>query len=503
MVGIVGVLGRSCAANQSEMLKQMSLAIIHRGDEKHVRCLSSEDGFGGIAVRSRLDCDHSIHASQDGVTVLDHWNASRFVDGRGDIPFRFTDETDPDSSPDVDPRFLDTLLVSIGETEFSSMRSTFSMKPLYYQCKGPDFVFSTERKAIWRLGLNEAAELQPGQLLRVIAGRKPSSRQRERMSRPDTGSPPSHREVIQNLSTNISGSFRRLRSLRNVGVLFSGGVDSSLAAILTRDVCKNVILIAACAEKSHDDRLTSEVADRLGMDLLKVRIDAAAVWEILPELIYAVESSRQLDIEVALPFYLAARQAHDAGLSVVISGQGPDELFAGYARYVETFIREGEVALDNQLWNDVIATHRNNIERDERAIEYNQVSAFFPYLDSRFIVTAMSIPSSWKVAQDAMPDRKLVFRELAQEMGLPVEIANAPKKATQYSSGSRRAIAMAVRANARSKNDSSTVSGNNLVQGALNKIASEIGIPLVGSLRRNLMVDLTPTMRLVERIRKV
>jgi asparagine synthase (glutamine-hydrolysing) len=188
---------------------------------------------------------------------------------------------------------------------------------------------------------------------------------------------------------------------------------------------------------------------------------------------------------------------------VLVSGQGPDELFAGYARYLQTFIREGEEALDKQLWNDVIATHRNNIERDERAIEYNQVSAFFPYLDGHFILTAMSIPSSWKVAPDVTPDRKLIFRELAQDMGLPVEIASAPKKATQYSSGSGRVIAKAVRANVQSKNDSSDASESTLVQAALNKIASEIGIPLVGPVRGDLMMDLMPTMRLIERIRRV
>ncbi len=503
MVGIVGILGRRCTANQSELLKRMSQAISHRGDERLLKCPSSEDGFGAIAVRSRLDCDHSIRLSQDGITVLDHWDPSGFVGDRADIPFNITDELDPDSSPDSVLSSLDAMIVSLGKTGLMSLRPTFSMKPFYYQCKNSDFIFSTERKAIWRLGLNEAAELQPGQMLRVIPGRKPSTGQQLMMARPDTGSPPSRKEAIQTLSSNISNSFRRLHGLRNVGVLFSGGVDSSLAATLARDVCNNVILIAACAEKSYDGRLASGVADRLGMDLVKVSIEPAAVWEALPELIYAVESSRRLDIEVALPFYLAARQAHDKGLSVLVSGQGPDELFAGYARYVRTFTQEGEEALDKQLWNDVIATHRNNIERDERAIEYNQVSAFFPYLDGRFILTAMSIPASWKVAPNAKPDRKLIFRELAQDMGLPVEIATAPKKAAQYSSGSERVIAEAVRANVRSKIDSRATNGSTLVQAALNKIASEIGVPLADPVRGDLMIDLMPTMRLIERIRRV
>jgi len=503
MVGIVGVLGRTSAANQSELVKRMSLAISHRGDEKLFKCLSSDDGFSAIAVRSRLDCDHRVRTSQDGVGVLDQWNPSGLVEGRVDSPFPITDEPDSYSNPDSVLGTLDAMVVSLGKTGLMSSRSTFSMKPFYYQCRDSDFIFSTERKAIWRLGFYEAAELQPGQVLSVIPGRKPSTRQRVRMARPDTGSPLSRKEAIQTLSSNISNSFRRLHGLRNVGVLFSGGVDSSLAATLAQDVCKNVTLIAACAEQSYDDRRASGVADRLGMVLLKVRIEPAAVWELLPELMYAVESSRRLDIEIALPFYLAARQAHDAGLSVLVSGQGPDELFAGYARYLQTFIREGEEALDKQLWNDVIATHRNNIERDERAIEYNQVSAFFPYLDGHFILTAMSIPSSWKVAPDVTPDRKLIFRELAQDMGLPVEIASAPKKATQYSSGSGRVIAKAVRANVQSKNDSSDASESTLVQAALNKIASEIGIPLVGPVRGDLMMDLMPTMRLIERIRRV
>jgi asparagine synthase (glutamine-hydrolysing) len=115
-------------------------------------------------------------------------------------------------------------------------------------------------------------------------------------------------------------------------------------------------------------------------------------------------------------------------------------LFAGYARHVALFENEGEKALDNQLRREVETTHETNIERDERAIAAHGIEAYFPYLSSEFVDIALSIASDMKIHLGGQPERKIIFRELARQLGLPERICVSPKKATQYSSGSSRIL---------------------------------------------------------------
>ena len=57
------------------------------------------------------------------------------------------------------------------------------------------------------------------------------------------------------------------------------------------------------------------------------------VEEILPEIIQNVEESGLLQVEVAIPMYLAAKLAAEDDIRVMFTGQAADELFAGYPWY--------------------------------------------------------------------------------------------------------------------------------------------------------------------------
>jgi asparagine synthase (glutamine-hydrolysing) len=202
-----------------------------------------------------------------------------------------------------------------------------------------------------------------------------------------------------------------------------------------------------------------------------VELNSEIVWDTLPELIYTIETSNQMDVEIALPFFLAAKKAVDEGCTTIISGQGPDELFAGYARHVKIFSEDGPKALEQQLWKEVSITHEANIERDVKAIAAHGGESFFPYLDQLFVRTALSIPVDWKIDPDGEPQRKVIFRELAQQMGLPKEIAFTPKSATQYSSGSAKLIIESIMENLESLESLSKKKAARRVQGVLNDIS--------------------------------
>jgi asparagine synthase (glutamine-hydrolysing) len=254
---------------------------------------------------------------------------------------------------------------------------------------------------------------------------------------------PNH--AVEQLSRHLQDSFNNLRGIERCAVLFSGGVDSSLAAIMTARMCKDTLLITARCEGSHDSRIARKSAEAIAIPINEVTIDSEIVWKILPDIVKSIKSSKRMDVEIAIPFFLAAQEAHNQGYDILVSGQGPDELFAGYARYERLMNQKGTEAVEDALWADYSVTDDVNIQRDIGAITYHGLEAFFPYLHKGFVKTALSLPATMNIDSTKSPSRKLMFRKLAIALGVPEEVASIPKKATQYSSGTSKMLVKSFR----------------------------------------------------------
>jgi asparagine synthetase B (glutamine-hydrolysing) len=282
---------------------------------------------------------------------------------------------------------------------------------------------------------------------------------------------------IDRLGLLLRSSLERIHG-RDAAVLFSGGVDSGLAAKLVQDVSENVVLYTTRTEDSHDKKMAEVSAEALGMELVEVDMQPDIVWKAIPSVTWAIESSSIMDVEIALPFFLAARKASQDGFTLMVSGQGPDELFAGYARHLRLFEEDGAELLEEQLWNEVSITHEANIERDERAIAFHGLEAFFPYLEPRFVNLSLTIPGELKVKPDSSPSRKIIFRELAHFLGTPQEITSLPKRATQYSSGSGRVLQEAICRNVKNASNLGRKRLRALTQAVLDELSREMGMPV-------------------------
>ena len=297
-------------------------------------------------------------------------------------------------------------------------------------------------------------------------------------------------------------SFDRLNRNTSCAVLFSGGVDSSLVALQVANRCTITHLVTTTSEGAHDTAAATKAASILGLPLITVELSPKLIWETLPEVIFSIETSRQMDVEIALPFYLASKKAAKIGCTTVVSGQGPDELFAGYARHVRTYVEKGPEALAEQLWSEVSVTHEANIERDERAIAAHGVESFFPYLDQEFVRASLSVPVEWKVSPDGTPQRKVIFRELARLMGVPEEIAHVPKSATQYSSGSAKALLQSIIEHVNEFSGLSRKKVSRQVQDVLDEIAYRIRMPTVQKKDRKFSLDLESVNRFLDKLER-
>jgi asparagine synthase (glutamine-hydrolysing) len=209
-----------------------------------------------------------------------------------------------------------------------------------------------------------------------------------------------------------------LRSDEGV-VAFSGGVDSALISTLAR-----LPVLAVGTEGSHDLHRAALVADQLQLTCDLVPIQERDIDEILPTVLKVLPRHTVTDVGIAVTLSLVAAAAEERGYARILSGQGADELFAGYARY------ERSVDLEADLRRDV-ETLPYQITRDQAVAGLFGTCLSLPYLDVRVVRAAQMIPAHRKIANGV---RKIPLREVASRF-LPRDIAYYQKKAMQYGSG--------------------------------------------------------------------
>jgi asparagine synthase (glutamine-hydrolysing) len=142
------------------------------------------------------------------------------------------------------------------------------------------------------------------------------------------------REAMQQLDLTLHTAVaRRLKSEAPIGVLLSGGIDSSVvAAVMARhtDGPVQAFTISSCADEPEDAPLARKVAAAIGARHTVLPMPADNGLSDWPELIW--QYGQPFGDPSALPTYAAARLARQHA-TVVLTGDGGDETFAGYPRY--------------------------------------------------------------------------------------------------------------------------------------------------------------------------
>lgn len=221
----------------------------------------------------------------------------------------------------------------------------------------------------------------------------------------------------------LADAIRTAVSLRSdTGVTaLSGGVDSALVAVLAGLPCI-VVGMKGC----HDIKKAQEVAQETGLSLHVRTVTGEEIEEALPRVIRIVGDPNPVDIAIATTLYFVAETAKDLGHTRILTGQGADEVFGGYARYLET--PPDRLA---DLFAADFATLSRQGNRDQRIAASFGRYLSMPYLDVRVVTAAGNIPPGERV-KDGI--RKKPLREVA-EIYLPKDIAYMDKKAMQYGTG--------------------------------------------------------------------
>ena len=233
----------------------------------------------------------------------------------------------------------------------------------------------------------------------------------------------------------ISAMRKRTQGLDRIGIIFSGGIDSVLVAWLAKDMVKEVICYNAGTLDSSDILFADRVAKDLELTLKVNVITKKSTQEMLPKIIYAIEDSDALQVEVALPIYSAMALARKDHVKVVFSGQGVDEIFGGYTWYPKIVASEGYSSLRNHMMEDLFLLYKETLEREDKTTMAHGIEMREPYLDKQVIKTAFDINPRLNVTGPNDKLGKQVHRTLADQLGIPKEVAYRSKDAAQHGSG--------------------------------------------------------------------
>jgi len=333
----------------------------------------------------------------------------------------------------------DFSLIIAKTEEIIAARDPVGVQPLYYGEDEAVAALASNRKALWKLGIEEPRSFPPGHVavvsregfkfkpVKTIAYAKPKPKTMEEAA-----------ETVQKLlERSVHG---RVQGLKEVAVAFSGGLDSSLVAFLAKKCGVNVHLIHVSLENQPETEEAWKAAEELKLPLHIHLFKEADIEKIISKVVELIEEPDPIKASIGLPFYWTAKKAAEAGFQVLLAGQGADELFGGYQRYVNEYMLEGDEQVRKTMYNDVVKIHESNIERDEKICSFHDVELRLPFASYQIAKFALSLPTELKIEKKADSLRKLVLRKAAENMGLSEAIAKNPKKAVQYSTGISSAL---------------------------------------------------------------
>ena len=309
-------------------------------------------------------------------------------------------------------------------------RDTLGVVPLYYG-RDPSgaLCFASEVKGLLAV-TRDVHELMPG--TRLVDGQVETEAQIP--IRPFTLAPAVI--VAAELRHRLRNAVRNsITTAPGFGSLLSGGLDSSVIAAIARPFTERLHTFASGLEGAPDLIHARDVARHLKVDHHERIVRFEEMLSVLPDVIYHLESFDALLVRSSIMHYLAA-QAASGYVPAVFSGEGGDELFAGYG-YLKKFALKD---LPGELLDITHRLHNTALQRVDRCTMAHGVTAWVPFLDPAVVEYAISIPPALKMNNGV---EKWILREAARGL-LPVEVVDRPK--AKFWEGSGVADRMAVHA---------------------------------------------------------
>jgi asparagine synthase (glutamine-hydrolysing) len=444
MCGIAGIWGDDDVAAVRAMIDRLS----HRGPDGEGLFAAADGatvlGHARLAVMDPQGGHQPMEGDRAPAAIVGNGEIYNYPELREDLELhhRFSSGSDTEVAlhlyEDLGPsmaRRLDgmfALAIADGDGLFLA-RDPLGIKPLYVGRRNAALVFASEIKALAGAA-DQVQRFPPGTCFHSSTGFRPFYDVPDRQPR-DFTLDTALRLVRETLLRAVE---KRLMSDVPVGVFLSGGLDSSVVAALMRERVDELHTFSVGLEGSPDLQAARRVAEHLDARHHESVFTVEDIERHLPEIVFHLESFDQHLVRSAVPCFFCARLAADH-VKVVLTGEGADELFAGYS-YLRG-IRE-EARLHDELRRLVTGLHGLNLQRVDRLTMAHSLEARVPFLDIAMVQLAQVIPPRFKLYDDGSGRRveKWILRRAFEDL-LPGDIVWRAKEQFDEGTGTSAVIA--------------------------------------------------------------
>ncbi len=423
MSGLIGVFGdKDDTADMDPLIEKVNF----RGTCREKDC---DDECYSLAVLSSTSngFDGSSSAALDGYLLFPEEEGDALQGSEGEEKFIKLLEKEGLSCFDhIEGEFA---LAYFGEDGRCLVaRDPFGVKPLYYTIKDKTLYIAPEIKALTDLD-SPIKEAPPGSYYERGKGwiryyNLPKVFKKNQLSLQQA------EEKMRHLLWLAVEE--RITNVENLGVYLSGGLDSSVVAALASEISSEQINTYTVGVKgSKDIEYASIVTERIGSNPHVYTYELDEMLEILPSVIYHLESFDCAYVRSSIPNFIAARQAAADGRSVMLTGEGSDEIFAGYS-YLKTLDSEKEITAE--IENFIKNLSRTGLQRVDRMNSAHGLECRVPFLKPALLELVQQFPLDWKLHdfEDEPVDKWILRRAFEEELGSKV----AWREKEQFDQGS-------------------------------------------------------------------
>lgn len=443
MCGIAGCLG----TRDEKTINRMLDAMEHRGPDDQGIHVHGNSVFGHtrLSIVDVAGGRQPILADNGRLGIICNGEIYNFRELRDELVDKYLFKTHSDSEValhlyrEKGPRCVAELdgmfaFAIFDGDDIMLARDPIGIKPLYYGYVGENLYFASELGAMSLAGVEVVHEFPAGHYYTPREGFVSYYRV-----------PELQEDLITDLEeacglvreTFIRAVKKRLLADKeiHVGSFCSGGLDSSLVAAIAAEEIPNLHTFAVGmrgedGEISDDLKAGRIVAEHIGSTHHELIFTEADYYRALPEVIRKLESYDPSLVRCAVPCYFTCKLAADY-VTVVLTGEGADEIFAGY-HYMKRLDPE---KLNEEVRRNLCTLHNINLQRADRIGMYFSLELRVPFLDVAMIDLAMKIPPQFKIDRSGeAPVEKWILRKAFEGTGyLPDDILWRYK--VQYTQG--------------------------------------------------------------------
>ena len=411
-----------------ETASRMLARVVHRGpdDEGHVevagnvlghRRLSIVDVEGGKQPLVTPEGDlylvgnGEIYNHEEIRETLENGDMSTRSDN--EVALRLISERGPEALSELLGMFA--FLIAGKDGAFIAARDPVGIKPLYWAHRDGLVRFASEMSAFDEGWQPYVESFPPGHYWTPEGGLVefgtpvPPKDELEHFDGPGEPGARIPDEILGKVRNRLIRTVeRQMMGDVPVGVFLSGGLDSSLvAAIAARwyaERGKKLKTFAVGLADSPDLLAARAVAEYLGTEHHESVYTAEDALRVLPEVVSTIENFDPSLVRSAVPNYILA-DFTARHVKVVLTGEGADEIFAGY-EYLRDFRTEEE--LHAELVRTIEGLHDLNLQRADRITMAHGLEARVPFLELDMISLGLSLPARWKLAGEGQEEKRLL-----------------------------------------------------------------------------------------------